>query len=387
MKDFHILYLGERQVELDRIGGMLREAYLSAELVWVRGQGALQSALDSGWALDLLLLAEGTADAPLDTALALAQKQCPLLPVLLLSDAAGSEQAARWLSQGAMDVVSASDAVRLLPAVRRGLQWGQDRTARRELEAANGRLSSLLRTVLDGCSEGILIADLAGRITTYNRKFMTLCGIPEYVLAPMQLEHMLQFLQDQFLDSAAFLRQAQSLAQAGSGPLSLLMATRDERTLEARMQLQQLNGETVGRVFSVADVTAREQALKAMPSPLPADLLEAARTGQMVPWYLTEDQLVISDHALQVLGLTGKALPRDLPDLEALIHPADRDSFHLALEHPSKNALELGMRRGDGTWIRTRWTLKRCEGGYRGLFIAVAGAYVPSAVPIGLPPA
>jgi len=384
MKDFRILYLGERQEQRDRIVDVLRQAYLPVEVMWVQGLDPLQSALVGGWALDLLLLADGTAHAPLDTALALAQKQCPLLPVLLLSDAAGSEMATRWIGQGAMDVVAASDLVRLLPAVRRGLQWGQDQTARRDLEASNSRLSSLLRTVLDASSEGILVTGLAGRITAYNRKFMTLCGIPEYVLAPMQLEHMLQFLQDQFLDSAAFMREAQSLAQAERGPLSLLLATRDDRQLEARIQLQQQGGTMVGRVFSVADVTARERALETMTSgPLPADLLEAARTGQVVPWYLTEEQLVISDKALDLLDLTGETLPRDLPALESLIHPADLDSFHQALERPGKDALELGMHRGDGAWIRTRWTLKRCEDGYRGIFMAVAGAYDPPSAPVG----
>jgi PAS domain-containing protein len=377
MKDFRILYLGDRQDEVDRIGALLRQAYLPVEMVWVRGQGPLQSALESGWALDLLLLADGTAGAPLDPALVLAQKQCPLLPVLLLSDAAGSEQASRWIGQGAMDVVSARDWVRLLPAVRRSLQWGQEQAARRDLEATNVRLSSQLRTVLDASSEGILVTGLAGQITAYNRKFLTLCGIPDYVLAPMQLEQMLQFLQDQFLDSAAFMREARSLAQAERGPLTLLIDTRDDRTLEARVQLQQQGGATVGRVFSVADVTAREQALEAMPGPMSADLLGAARTGQAVPWYLTEEQLVISDKALPLLGLTAETLPRDLPALEALIHPADLDGFHRALERPGKAALELSLRRGDGAWLRTRWTLKRCEDGYRGLFTAIAGAYVP----------
>jgi len=213
----------------------------------------------------------------------------------------------------AMDVVSARDWVRLLPTVRRSLQWGQEQAARRDLEAANVRLSSLLRTVLDASSEGILVTGLAGQITAYNRKFLTLCGIPDYVLAPMQLEQMLQFLRDQFLDSAAFMREARSLA----------------------------------------------------------------RTGQAVPWYLTEEQLVISDKALPLLGLTAETLPRDLPALEALIHPADLDGFHRALERPGKAALELSLRRGDGAWLRTRWTLKRCEDGYRGLFTAIAGAYVP----------
>jgi PAS domain-containing protein len=128
--------------------------------------------------------------------------------------------------------------------------------------------------------------------------------------------------------------------------------------------------ETVGRVFSFMDVTDREQSMDPLPEALalPPDLMEAARAGRMVPWYLTQDELVVSEKGLKALGLAAGALPRDLPGLEAMIHPEDLDRLRLALEHPRAAPFELRMRRGDGSWTLTRWNLKRGSEGYRGVF-------------------
>ena len=104
--------------------------------------------------------------------------------------------------------------------------------------------------------------------------------------------------------------------------------------------------------------------------------MEAARAGRVVPWYLTEDDLVVSEKGLIVLGLPCGGLPRDLAGLEELIFPADLDRLRRGLEHPRTAPFELRMRRGDGSWIQTRWNLKRGAEGYRGVFAERLGAGV-----------
>jgi len=237
-------------------------------------------------------------------------------------------------------------------------------------------MASLLRALLESTSEGILVADLAGRITTYNRKFMALCGIPEYVMAPMDLERVLRFLQDQFADPETFLSEARALGDRGERRLLGLLNGKDRRVIEAFGRSQRMGNETVGRVFSFADVTERERGQGPLPETVavPPELMEAARAGRVVPWYLTEDELVISEKGLAVLGLDPGGLPRDLAGLEALIHPADLDRFRRGLEHPRTGPFELRMRRGDGSWIGTRWNLKRGAEGYRGVFVERPGA-------------
>jgi hypothetical protein len=186
----------------------------------------------------------------------------------------------------------------------------------------------------------------------------------------MDLERVLRFLQDQFADPETFLSEARTLGDHGERKPLGFLNSKDRRIIETFGRSQRMGNETVGKVFSFADVTEREQSSDPMPETLavPPDLMEAARAGRVVPWYLTEDELVVSEKGLIVLGLPAGGLPRDLAGLEELIHPADLDRLRRGLEHPRTAPFELRMRRGDLTWIQTRWNLKRGAEGYRGVF-------------------
>jgi len=376
-----ILYLENREDRVAQLADLLEREYLSPELTWVMGREALQNALKGGWGFDLLVAGEPGPDFPPLEALALARRSSPNLPVILLTEAADDALDAQSLRQGAADVVARSGLARLAPAVRRALKEARAVAGLKQAEADNTRMAALLRAFLETSEEGILVADLAGRITTYNRKFMSLCGIPEYVMAPMALERVLQFLQDQFADPVTFLNEARLLGDHGERRLLGLLDGQDHRVIEAFGRSQRLGRDTLGKVFSFTDVTAREQASDPLPEAraVPPDLVEAARAGRMVPWYLSEDELVISDKGLNLLGLAPGGLPRDLPGLEALIHPQDLDRLRQRLEQPRTAPFEMRLRKGDGSWIQTRWSMKRGEEGYRGVFTGVpAGSAAPA---------
>ncbi|MDR3671907.1 MAG: PAS-domain containing protein [Holophaga sp.] len=377
--DYRILYLEDREEEVGPVADLLRREYLPAGLAWVRGQQAFQNALKEGWSYDVLLVADPLAGFSGQDALTLAKRRCPNLPVILLIDQANAELAAEYLRQGAAEVVARSGLALLAPAVRRALREARGLASLREAEAENARLASLLRTVLESTSEGILVVDLAGRIATYNRKFMSLCGIPEYVMAPMDLERVLRFLQDQFADPETFLSETRALGDRAERRALGFLVGKDQRTIEAYGRSQRMGKESVGKVFSFVDVTERDPAHDPMPETLavPPDLMEAARAGRVVPWYLTEEELVVSDKGLALLGLPLGGLPRDLAGLEALIHPEDLDRFRRSLEHPRTAPFELRMRKGDGSWIATRWNMKKGAEGYRGVFSERPGRSAP----------
>ena len=372
--DYRILHLEAREEHLEQVSDLLKREYLPCELAWVRERDGFQNALAGGWSYDLLLVGDLAPGFAGTEALDMARRRCPDLPVVLLSRGADPELAAEWLRQGAADVIDRSALARLAPALRRTLKEARTLSDLKEAQADNLRTVGLLRTVLESTAEGILVADLAGRITTYNRKFMALCGIPDYVMAPMDLEQVLRFLQDQFADPGAFLDEARALADHSERRLLGVLAGRDQRPIEVFGRSQRTGRDLEGRVFSFMDASGRLQADGA-PGALPVapDLLEAARTGRTVPWYLTEDELVISEKALGLLDLAPGTLPGDLPGLEALVHAGDLDRLREALEHPGSAPFELRMRKGDGSWIRTRWNLKRGPEGYRGMFTGIPG--------------
>lgn len=371
--DYRILYLEDREERLEQVADLLKREYLPSDLCWVRGRDGFLTALKNGWSYDLLLVGGPPPGLPAPEALAQARKACPELPVVLLPNEVDEERAADLLRQGATDVVAWTALARLAPVLRRATREARERAALKRAEADNARLTGLLRNVLEASSEGILVVDLAGQITTYNRKFMSLCGIPEYVMAPMNLERVLLFLQDQFADPGAFMSEARDLGDHSERKLVGLLSGKDQRTIEAFGRTQRVGRESVGKVFSFTDVTDREQATDPLPEAraVPPDLVAAAREGRMVPWYLTQDELVISEKGLDLLGLARSELPGDLAGLEALIHPEDLDLLRQALERPRSAPFELRMRKGDGSWILTRWNLKRGIDGYRGVFIGI----------------
>jgi len=367
--DYRILYLEERAEDMERVAALLKREYLPVEVTWVQGREAFQSALTGGWGFDLLLVGDAPDNDP-DMALVQTQRITPNLPVILLAQNPGEDSAADWLHHGGTDWVPKANLARLAPAVRRAMKESQTLASLRQAEAARARVVGLLRTVLATTSDGILVTDLAGKITTYNRKFMALCGIPEYVMAPMELDRVLEFLQDQFTDSEAFFRETRLLgSRPEQKPLGRLNGG-GGHLIEAYGRTQRLGSDTAGKIFRFLDVTEPDSAGERPwePSAVPPDLLDAARAGRVVPWYLTENELVISEKALKVLGLPREALPTDLAGLEALIQPADLDRFRQALEQPRTAPFELTLRRGDGTWVRTRWNVKRGTEGYRGIF-------------------
>ena len=375
-----ILYLEDRQADVERVTELLRRDYVACEVSWVRGREAFLNALEGGWSFDLLVLGDPQVEFLDDGALALARKRWPEWPVIILTERPGEAVALAWLNRGATDSVPKAEPGRLAAAVRRALREARGRAALRAAETAHGQIAGLLRTILESTSEGILVADLAGRITTYNRKFMALCGIPEYVMAPMTLERVLQFLQDQFLDPQAFLSEARMLGTHPELGAVGVLTGKSDRLLEGYVRPHRVGAATVGRVFSFMDMSAARPAPgPEAAAPLPRELLEAARAGRVVPLFLDDDGLVLGEKAARLLDLPQAALPGDLQALEALIHEDDLDAFRLGLEQPQRGAFELRLRKGDGSWIWTRWTLKRGGEGLRGIFTELPGSAEPAA--------
>jgi signal transduction histidine kinase len=371
---YTFLYLEDSQEDLELLAETLKAEYIPCDVTWVNGKDAFKSALSGGWGFDLIFADYFLPDITGDEALSLARTLCPDVPFIFLSGSMGEEKAVECLRNGATDYVLKTNLSRLAPVVRRAIEEARMGTARREAEAATNRVVSLLRATLESTAEGILVVDLAGKVSTYNRKFMSLCGIPDYVMAPMDMERVLQFLLDQFHDPEAFLAEARLLGSQPERESFGMLTLKGERVLEERSRPHRIGNQTVGRVYSFHDVTEREKHNDLLTGLAHnrQRLLEATGAGGVVPWCLSEDSLLLSDAAERVLGVHAGALPRDLPDLMAIIHSEELDRFRQALERPMPGFFDLRLRKGDGTWIWTRWTLERDpSAGYRGIFMDI----------------
>ena len=373
-KTYTILYLEDCQEDVELFTEALKQEYISCEVTWVNGREAFESALIGGWSYDLIFADFALPDLQGEEALRLAKRHCRDVPFIFISGTMGEEKAVECLRSGATDYVLKGNLSRLAPVVRRALEEARESWARREAEAARTRVVSLLRATLESTSEGILVVDLAGKITTYNRKFMALCGIPDYVMAPMEMDRVLQFLLDQFQDPEAFLAEARLLGAHPERESFGKLRTQSERVLEEYSRPHRIGNQTVGRVYTFQDVTAREQDTDRLTGLAHSrqKLMEATGAGGIVPWCLSEETLLIADFAESLLGLPAGGLPKDLKELEAIIHPEELDRFRQALERPHTGVFDVRMRKGDGTWAWTRWNVARDPAaGYRGIFMDV----------------
>jgi PAS domain S-box-containing protein len=138
-----------------------------------------------------------------------------------------------------------------------------DITERKQAEAAQQRMVSILQATLESTADGLLVVDLEGRITGYNQQFTRLWRIPEAILSTRDDSQVLAFVLDQFNDPEAFLskvRQLYATPQVSDDELEF----KDGRIFERYSQPQWLEGRPVGRVWSFRDVTANRRATQAL---------------------------------------------------------------------------------------------------------------------------
>ena len=369
-KSWRFLYLEDQPEDVELVRERLAREYLPAELVWVNTRSGFLSALRDAWNFDLLLVDHALPDIGGDEALERARELAPHLPFIFLAGSLGEEKAVECLRRGATDYVLKTNLARLVPVIRRALEEARQAGARREAEAASARVAALLRATLETTSEGILVVDLAGRVSAYNRKFLSLCGIPEYVMAPMELDQVIQHLTSHFQDPAALLEEARLLRSRPEKESAGLLRVNGGHVLEQVGRPQKVGEQTVGRVLSLREAPART---------LPGELLEAingsrhglaeaAQAARVVPWLLTDDLLVLPDSGAAVLG----AAPKDLAALAGLLHPEDADLLRQALEGGQNVSFQARVRQADGGWRWIRWIVDRSPNGYRGVLMDIS---------------
>jgi PAS domain S-box-containing protein len=131
---------------------------------------------------------------------------------------------------------------------------------RKRAEDADRATLSLLRATLESTADGLLVVDLDGHIVSYNRRFATMWGIPEPVLASKNDEAVLEHMRPQLADPEAYLERVHALYGRPSVESFDIVELGDGRAFERYSKPQVLENEIIGRVFSFRDVTPRRVA-------------------------------------------------------------------------------------------------------------------------------
>jgi PAS domain S-box-containing protein len=129
-----------------------------------------------------------------------------------------------------------------------------DVTDRRHAEEERQRMLTMLQSTLDSTTDGILVLDRDGHITTFNRRFGELWRLPPQVLATRDNDTVLAAALEQVAEPAAFLDRVRRTREQPDVVDRSLVTLRDGRVLERSVLPQRLEGRTVGHVLSFREV-------------------------------------------------------------------------------------------------------------------------------------
>jgi diguanylate cyclase (GGDEF)-like protein len=119
---------------------------------------------------------------------------------------------------------------------------------------------SLQRATVESTTDGILVVDRHGHWISFNRKFADMWCIPAEITSARDDDAALGFVLGQLADPRSFLEKVRSLYDQPHARSFDELHFKDGRVFERYSQPQQVDGRTLGRVWSFRDVTEQRRA-------------------------------------------------------------------------------------------------------------------------------
>jgi diguanylate cyclase (GGDEF)-like protein/PAS domain S-box-containing protein len=144
------------------------------------------------------------------------------------------------------------------PTVEGIVVTAHDVAAQVSAEREVGDALSRLTATLDSTADGILVIDVEGRITDFNRRFSEIWGLPEDAVARQDDVGNLRICLDQLVRPQDFVSRTEDLALDPQSEFFDLLEFKDGRVIECFTRSQRVDGVVLGRVHSFRDVTDRK---------------------------------------------------------------------------------------------------------------------------------
>lgn len=134
--------------------------------------------------------------------------------------------------------------------------------AKTELEARTEELArslAMMRATLESATDGILVTDAVGGITTFNRQWHELWGIPPETLKAGRHAAVYEVLKHKFADPAKYVSRIKEIYSTSPPEAYDLLELSDGRVFERFSRIQFVEDRNVGRVWTIRDVTERKR--------------------------------------------------------------------------------------------------------------------------------
>lgn len=124
------------------------------------------------------------------------------------------------------------------------------------------RARSLLEATIEATADGLLVVDLKGGVTAYNRRFLLMWRIPEDVMASKNDDKLLDYVSDQLEKPDEFLSRTRELYRQPDRESRDTLHFKDGRVFDRYSRPQRIRENIVGRVWSFRDITEHETLLR-----------------------------------------------------------------------------------------------------------------------------
>ena len=118
---------------------------------------------------------------------------------------------------------------------------------------------SLVRATLESTTDGILVTDGNGRVTSFNETFVKMWNIPPEVLRLEETQQMAEAVSSQLKEPEQFLSKIKLVYAEPERETFDLLDFKDGKTFERYSKIQRVEDKCVGRVWSFRDITERKR--------------------------------------------------------------------------------------------------------------------------------
>ena len=219
---------------------------------------------------------------------------------------------------------------------------------------------SLVHATLESTADGILVADGAGKAINWNKKFMTMWGMPSEVMGSGDERRMIEAAAAQLKNPEQFTARLEELYGHMEMESFDVLELKDGRIFERYSQPQRIGEKCVGRVWSFRDITERKRVETELDHE--RELLRSLLNS-------SQDHIYFKDRESRFIKCSQRQAERyKAKTIEDVIGKTDRDFFDeeharaaLADEQeiirtgrPMLDKVERVVRKGEG---RVAWSL------------------------------